>query len=127
LSTDVVVIVKGGIFYRTTVDALRQGLATATASSKGLLSASDKLALDTAVSQVASILTPPSTPIASAATIAIPAGRYDITLSGTTEVTAVTGMVPRVLYKMYYPTGAGLTFLGNDVRAGDAPLLFADV
>lgn len=123
---DIVVIVKGGLFYRTTVDGLRAGMATATSEGKGLLSAADKVILDSLNTTVASLVAPTSTPIASAASIAIPAGRYHITLSGTTEVTSVTGAVPRVLYTVSYPSGAGVIFMGEPMKAGDV-LPFIDV
>jgi len=125
LGSDLIVIVKGGIFYRTTAAELISGLPAATDSTKGIMVATDKLALTTLSTQMSSILAPPSTAIASAASITVPAGRYHITLSGTTEVTTVVGMTPRVPYSVSYPSGAGLTFMGETMKAGDT-LLFID-
>jgi hypothetical protein len=123
---DTVVIVKGGLFHRTTVDGLKQGMDVAAPSGKGLMSAADKLALDSIGAQLGNLLNQPSTPIASAATITIPPGRYHITLTGTTNVVNVIGLVPRALYTIDYPSGAGLEFRNEPMLAGDS-LLIADL
>lgn len=126
VANDVVVIVRGGLFYQTTVDYLRTGMAVATSGGKGLMSAADKVSLDSLKTQMAAILAPQSTTIASAASITIPAGKYHFSLTGTTEVTSVVGLTPRVLYSVDYPSGAGLTFMGTAMQAGET-LLFIDV
>lgn len=117
--TDVVILVIGGVFHRTTVQGLIQGMATATSGGKGLLSAQDKVIIDALNTQVSALSAPPSTPIASATTITIPPNRYHITLSGTTTINTVQGLVARKLYTFSYPSGAGLTFLGEVMKAGD--------
>jgi cytochrome c biogenesis protein CcdA len=60
--------------------------------------------------------------VASATSIAIPAGAYTITLTGTTTITEVTGLVPRKEYIFSYPSGAGLIFMGEAMQAGDVLL-----
>jgi hypothetical protein len=117
--TDLVSIAIGGVFYRTTVNGLLQGMTTATAGGKGLLSAADKIIIDALNTQVAALSAPPSTPIVASTTITIPQNRYHITLSGTTTITTVQGMVARKVYTFSYPAGAGLVFLGEAMQAGD--------
>lgn len=123
---DTVVIVVGGKFYRTTVDFLKQGMAVATESAKGLMSSTDKSLLNTINSQLSALVAPTSAPVATAATIAVPSGKYHITLSGVTNVTDVTGLIPRVIYTFSYPAGAGITFLGEQMKAGDVITLIDD-
>lgn len=118
-NTDITILVQSGIFKQSTLTVLANGLPEASTLSKGLMSASDKSNLGLVIEQISNLVAPVSTPIASAATIVIPSGRYVITLSGTTTITAVTGLVPRVRYVFSYPTGAGLTFLGEQMLAGD--------
>jgi hypothetical protein len=124
--SETAIVVIGGLFYRTTVDGLRQGIATATPLQKGLLSAADKAQLDGILPAVAALTAPPSTPIISASTITVPPNRFHITLSGTTPITVVQGLVPRKLYTFSYPAGAGLTFLGETLQAGDVVSVIDD-
>lgn len=117
--TDVVVLVIGGVYHRIALADFIDGLPTVTTSARGIMSAADKTNLSSLLTQVSQVVAPVSTPIASAASIAIPAGSYHITLSGTTTITEVTGMVPRLVYTISYPAGAGLTFMGELMKAGD--------
>jgi hypothetical protein len=118
-TSDIAVLVQSGIYKKATLTVLATGLPEASTVAKGLMSAIDKQTLALTVEQISNLVAPVSTPIASAATIAVPSGRYVITLSGTTEITSVTGLVPRVRYVFSYPTGTGLTFLGEPMLAGD--------
>ncbi len=118
-TSDVAVLVQSGIYKKATLSVLVTGLPEASTIAKGLMSATDKQTLNLTIEQISNLVAPVSTPIASAGTIAIPSGRYIITLSGTTEITSVTGLVPRVRYVFSYPTGTGLTFLGEPMLAGD--------
>lgn len=116
---DLVSFSVGGIFKKTTVDNLKSGMSVATSETKGLMSAADKVTLTNLNTQVSAIVAPPSAPVVSAETIAIPSGRTHITLTGTTTIQAITGMTPRVRYTFSYPSGAGITFLGEPLSAGD--------
>jgi hypothetical protein len=118
-STDIAVLVQNGTYKKSTLTVLVTGLPEANTGDKGLMSAIDKQTLNLTVEQISNLVAPVSTPIVSAATIAIPSGRYVITLSGTTTINSVTGLVPRVRYVFSYPTGTGLTFLGEPMLAGD--------
>jgi hypothetical protein len=118
-TSDIAVLVQSGTYKKATLSVLVTGLPEASTVAKGLMSSIDKQSLNLSIEQISNLVAPVSTPIASAATIAIPGGRYVITLSGTTEITSVTGLVPRVRYVFSYPTGTGLTFLGEPMLAGD--------
>lgn len=118
-AADILPLVVSGLYRRVTVENLAKGIPVATTSVKGLMSDIDKTNLESVIVQVSNLVAPVSTPIASASTITIPSGRYVITLSGTTNINALIGIVPRVKYVFYYPTGTGLTFLGEPMRAGD--------
>lgn len=117
--TDVLAIVVGGVYYRIVLAKLADGLASATTSVRGLMSAASMTLLQSVSDALSKLTNPVSTPIAAAASIAIPAGSYTITLTGTTEITAVTGMVARKTYIFSYPSGAGLIFMGEAMVAGD--------
>jgi hypothetical protein len=118
-ASDIAVLVQSGTYKKATLSVLLTGLPEATTLAKGLMSSIDKQTLNLTVEQVSNLVAPTSTPIASAATITIPSGKYVITLSGTTNITSVSGLVPRVRYVFNYPTGTGLTFLGELMLAGD--------
>jgi hypothetical protein len=118
-ASDILPLVVSGLYRKVTVENLAKGIPVATTSEKGLMSDIDKTNLESVIVQVSNLVAPVSTPIASASTITIPSGRYVITLSGTTNINALTGIVPRIKYVFYYPTGTGLTFLGEPMRAGD--------
>jgi|688.fasta_scaffold1282607_2 hypothetical protein len=118
-SSDVLPLVVSGLYKKVTVENLAKGIPVATTSVKGLMSDADKTNLESVIVQVSNLVAPVSTPIASASTITIPSGRYVITLSGTTTVNTLVGIVPRIKYVFYYPTGTGLTFLGEPMKAGD--------
>lgn len=118
-ASDVLPLVVSGLYRRVTVQNLTNGIPVATTGLKGLMSSSDKTNLESVIGQVSNLVAPVSTPIASASTITIPTGRYVITLSGTTNINALVGIVPRIKYVFYYPTGTGLTFLGEPMKAGD--------
>lgn len=118
-ASDILAIIVSGLYKKITVENLAKGIPVATTSVKGLMSDIDKTNLESVIVQVSNLVAPVSTPIASASTITIPSGRYVITLSGTTNINALTGIVPRIKYVFYYPTGTGLTFLGEPMRAGD--------
>lgn len=116
---DELLIVIGGVYHRIPVAGLRDALPIATTSYRGMLSAADKQNLDNILSQVSALIAPQTTPIVAASSITVPANRYFITLSGTTEITQILGMTPRKPYTFYYPSGAGVTIMGNKMLAGD--------
>lgn len=118
-ASDISILVQGGAYKKASLSVLTTGLPEATTTAKGVMSSIDKQTLLLLVDQLSNLVAPTSTPIASASTITIPSGRYVITLSGTTPITSVSGLVPRVRYVFSYPTGAGLTFLGEQMLAGD--------
>jgi hypothetical protein len=118
-ASDILPLVVSGLYRKVTVENLAKGIPVATTSVKGLMSDADKTNLESVIVQVSNLVAPVSTPITSASTITIPSGRYVITLSGTTTVNALVGIVPRIKYVFYYPTGTGLTFLGEPMKAGD--------
>lgn len=118
-AADITILVQGGVYKKATLTAFTTGLPEANTLNKGLMSSVDKQSLNLAIEQISNLVAPPSAPIISAATITVPSGRYVITLSGTTNITSVNGLVPRVKYVFSYPTGAGLTFLGEQMLAGD--------
>lgn len=119
-TTDITILVQGGVYKKITVSNLRTGIPTATSSTSGLMSAADKDNLDTYGNQIASVVAPASFSLAASGTLTISdPSRYVITLTGTTAVTSVIGLTPRVKYIFSYPTGTGLTFLGEPMRAGD--------
>ena len=120
---DIFLLLKGGIAKQATIADIRLALALATETDKGLLSASDKTILDLNASELAAILAPTTYTIASAATISVASGATFVILTGTTTVTGITGLTTGYPVQFYYPTGAGLTFLGNTVQAGDPPLI----
>ena len=117
--SDITVLIQGGIYKKVTLSGLVNAFPDATIITKGLMSAIDKQTLNLTVEQISNLVAPVSTPVASASIIAVPSGRYFITLSGTNEITGITGLVPRVKYVFSYPTGVGLTFLGEPMLAGD--------
>ena len=118
-ATDVLPLVVSGLYRKVTVENLAKGIPVVDTVSKGLMSSADKTNLESVIVQVSNLVAPVSTPIASASTITIPTGRYVITLSGTTNINTLVGIVPRIKYVFYYPTGTGLTFLGEPLKAGD--------
>lgn len=117
--SDIAVLVQNGTYKKATLAILTSGLPAATTTANGTMSAADKQTLNLTVEQISNLVAPISTPIASAGTITVPSGRYVITLTGTVNITSVSGLVPRVRYVFSYPTGAGLTFLGEQMLAGD--------
>jgi hypothetical protein len=117
--SDIAVLVQNGTYKKATITVLTTGIPEATTITKGAMSSLDKQTLNLLVEQISNLVAPTSTPIASAGTITVPNGRYVITLSGTTNITSVSGLVPRVRYVFSYPTGTGLTFLGEQMLAGD--------
>jgi hypothetical protein len=118
-ATDILVAVVSGAYRRLQMANLVKALPLATTSVKGLMGSSDKDALNSLIGNMTDLVAPANQAIASASTITIPSGKYLITLSGTTTINTVVGLVPRVRYMFYYPTGAGLNFLGEEMKAGD--------
>lgn len=121
-ATDILLLIVAGVAQQAQLGNILPALAIATESTKGLLSAADKVSLDTLVAQVASILAPQPVTIATSGTINIPFGTSFVILTGTTTVTSITGMTNNYPVFFYYPSGGGLTFLGQPVQAGDPPL-----
>ena len=117
--TDLVLLVDGAENKQAPVAQLIEGMPVATTVQKGLMSAADKAAFATLQSQVLVQTGVVTSAVVAAATIALPSGINGIILSGTTTVTAVTGASPFKLYFASYPTGAGVTFLGTPMVAGD--------
>lgn len=126
LSTDLLLLVSGGLAVQATLGSILSALAVATSSSKGLMSATDKLVFDQTVQDVVNLIAPSAVTIASAASITVPAGKYFIIITGTTEITNITLPVKGVPFMFYYPAGAGITILGSPVQALDAPLQIID-
>lgn len=119
-TTDITILVQGGVYKKITISDLKSGIPTATNSVNGLMSAGDKTNLDTYGGQIASLVAPSSITLAASSTLALTdTSKYVITLTGTTAITSVVGLTPRVKYIFSYPTGTGLTFLGEPMRAGD--------
>ena len=118
-ATDILLAVVSGVYRKLQIANLVKALPLASSSAKGLMSSSDKDGLTSVIGQVTNLVAPATAAVASASSIAVPSGRYLITLSGTTNIGTVTGLVPRVKYTFYYPTGAGLNFLGEEMKAGD--------
>lgn len=100
------------------VQNLRTGLPVATEVEKGLQSAADKVLLGQLAAAVAELESPTVQTLESAATLVVPPGVFNIVLTGTTEVTATSGMTDYRLYNIFYPTGAGVTFMGEALAAG---------
>lgn len=121
-ATDVLLLMVEGIAKKATVGGVREALPVATSVAKGLMSASDKQSLEDLIYEMSQLLTPPAVTIASGSTITVPTGAKFVTLTGTTSVTAVNGLVNNRSVLFYYPVGAGLTFLGHPIKEGDAPL-----
>ena len=120
---EAILLYQGGVAKQAVLATIVDGLPVATEAAKGLLAAVDKATLDGLVTEVTNILNPPSVTVASTSTINVPAGYFFVILTGTTTITNITGLVTNALYEFYYPAGAGLTFMGNPVQAGDAPLV----
>lgn len=119
-TTDILVLVQGGTYKKIAVTNLKSGIPTATSTTNGLMSASDKDNLDAYGSQIASVVAPSSYSLAASGTLTVgDSSKYVITLTGTTTITSVVGLTPRVKYIFSYPSGAGLTFLGEPMQAGD--------
>lgn len=120
-ATDVLPVVNLGTTKKVQVQHLGDGMPVATSSAKGLMSAADKVALAQAQADIAELQTHPvSVTVASASNVAIPDGADVILLTGTTSVASVSDGVPYKTYTFAYPSGAGLTFLGVVMSAGDA-------
>ncbi|MEI6870661.1 MAG: hypothetical protein WCL08_00125 [Verrucomicrobiota bacterium] len=120
--TDLTVLLVNGVAKQAALANLRMALDVATEIEKGLMSATDKGILDLIAPQVAAILAPTTYTIASAATISVPTNATFVVLTGTVAITNIIGLTTGHPCDFYYPTGIGLTFLGNPVQAGDAPL-----
>lgn len=119
---DFMVMISGGLAYKVDVPNLRKAIDIVTVLAKGLMSATDKVALDDASTKLSSIFNPVAASIPSAASIAIPALATFVVITGTTTVTTVTGVTNYRPVFLYYPVGAGIIILGNVVQAGDPPL-----
>lgn len=120
---DLFLLLQSGIAKQSTIANLRLAIDIATEVDKGLMSAADKAILDTVATEVAAMLAPAQYTIASGATIIVPTGATFIILTGVTTITTVNGLTIGHPCYFYYPTGAGLVFLGNPVVAGDPPLI----
>jgi hypothetical protein len=119
-TNDILVIVQSGVYKKIGVNNIKTGITNATNSTPGLMSATDKDNLDTYGSQIAAVVAPSTFSLAAASTLTITdPSKYVITLTGTTAITSVVGLTPRVKYAFSYPSGAGLTFLGEPMQAGD--------
>ena len=117
--TDLLYIVSGGADKKVQLANLTPGLPVASQVQKGLQSAADKTALDNVVADVATLKSPLTATVASAASIAIPSNTYRVVLTGTTTVTVLVGLENYRTYTFFYPAGAGLTFMGLNMQAGD--------
>jgi len=119
---DFTIITVDGVARKATLANLILALSIASTSSKGLMSAADKIALDSLVASYSTMMQPQVVVLPSASTITFPAisGPHTVVvLSGTTEVTAINGLVENREYFISYPTGSGLTVLGVTMAAGD--------
>jgi len=121
-ASDLILLIVNGLAKRANLEDVRKALAVVTDLEKGLMSASDKVALTNAIANIAKLFGPTSITLASAASIAIPANTLFVTITGTTNITEVTGLANNRHTWFYYPTGAGLTILGEPVKALDPPL-----
>lgn len=121
LASDELPVTHLGTTRKIRLDNLRVGLPVATAIDKGLMSAADKAALETAVADVLTLKSRPvSAIVASAATISVPNGADVIVLTGTTAVVTVMDALDYHTYTFYYPSGPGLNLFGIAMSAGDA-------
>jgi hypothetical protein len=117
---DILVLVQNGTYKKIAVTNIKSGIPNATNTVAGLMSAADKDNLDTYGGQIASVVAPSSFTLAASSVLTISdPSKYVITLTGTTAITSVVGLTPRVKYSFSYPSGAGLTFLGEPMQAGD--------
>lgn len=122
--TDILPLVADGNNFHATVVNLTKGMAPATTSEQGVMSAADKVALNLAVSQLATINARPVVEnIASAASINVAADTDVIVISGTTTITSVATPSVYRTYIVHYPAGSGIVFLGVNMAAGDAILI----
>jgi len=115
---DVFPVVNAGTTKQLELAKVREALAVATATEKGLLSAADKAMLDALQISVANLLSKPTVAtVASAATIAIPNGADVIVLTGSTNITTIENAVNYKIYVFYYPSGPGIDILGASLSA----------
>jgi hypothetical protein len=105
--------------HKVKASNLISALPVSTSLSKGLQSAADKVALDSAIADVAVLKSPLVATVASASTVVVPASTFQVILTGTTNVTSLAGLANYRTYTFFYPTGAGLTFMGLNMQAGD--------
>jgi len=116
---DVVPIVSLGVTSKAQVQNLNDGLPIATVVAKGLMSASDKAALEQAKLDVSGLLSHPVVAtVASANAVSIPNGSDVILLTGSTNVTSVVDGVPYHTYTFYHLSGSSLSFLGMTMPVG---------
>jgi hypothetical protein len=113
LPEDVFPVTHAGNTYKLSLSQIRDALAIATDTAKGLLSATDKAALDLLQSRMANLLAKPLVAtVASAETIVIPNDADVIILTGSTNVTAIADATPFKTYVFFYPTGPGISLMG---------------
>lgn len=125
-AVDLLLLMVGGVANKATLGSILSALAVATTGSKGLMSATDKVVLDTNTTNLNNLVNAVSQALPASATLIVPSGKYFITLSGTTEVTNLVLPTKNITYYIWYPTGAGVTVMGQPIEAGDPPLEFID-
>lgn len=121
LATDVLPVVNLGLTKKVQLQNIKDAIPVATTTAKGMMSAADKVDLAQAQADITELQSHPvSVTVASASNVVIPDGSDVILLTGTTNVASVSNGVPYKTYTFAYPSGAGLTFLGVVMSAGDA-------
>lgn len=121
-AANLILLIVNGVARKANLGDVRTALAVATSLEKGLMSATDKVTLDTTNAEVIKLLNPEAVTIPSASTITVPAGKTVITLTGATSVNVINGLTNNRPVFFYYPAGAGLTLKGESMKAGDPPL-----
>lgn len=122
-SSVLVPVVESGVTKKAAASNLVKAFPVATGSEKGLMSATDKTNLTQALADIAALQADPTVEtIASSATITIASGTDVVVLTGTTNVTTVNTPSAYKVFIIHYPTGAGLTFMGTALTAGNAIL-----
>lgn len=126
VATDLIMVMAAGLAKKLDLGDVRIALAVATATEKGLMSATDKSILGRLNTEVGNLYTPQNITLASATSLALPPDTLFVTVTGTTEITSIANLASNRPTYINYPTGAGIVILGETVKAGDPPLAVID-
>lgn len=121
-ATDELIVVRDGENFRVKAGDLREALAVASVSAKGLMSAADKANLAANTTDIAGLKNRENISIVAQSSITIPANVTHVSIIGSTPITNISFLGTGVQQVFISSAGGTVSVLGQQFNLQDAPL-----